>query len=96
MSGVFEYTITVEASSPPRILLGQDLGGAVVTKLEKAKQELVSAAQLAKAYNLSVDTIRSKLISINQGTKGKCLYNPEAAHQLLTTNQLKRGRKRVN
>lgn len=96
MGGVFEYTITVEASSPPRILLGQDLGGAVVTKLEKAKQELVSAAQLAKAYNLSVDTIRARLVAINKGTSGKCLYSPEEAHILITTKETKRGRKRAN
>lgn len=96
MGGVFEYTITVEASSPPQIFLGENLGGAVVTKLEKAKQELVSAAQLAKAYNLSVDTIRARLVAINKGTSGKCLYSPEEAHILITTKETKRGRKRAN
>lgn len=90
------YTITVESDSPPQIFLGENLGGAVVTKLEKAKQELVSAAQLAKSYNLSVNTIRTRLVNINQGTEGKCLYDPEAAHNLLTTKESKRGRKRVN
>lgn len=96
MGGVFEYTITVESSTPPQILLGQNLGGAVVTKLEKAKQELVTAAQLAKIYNLSVNTIRSRLLTINQGTEGKCLYNPESAHELIMNKEPKRGRKRVN
>lgn len=92
----FQYIITVESDTPPQILLGQNLYGAVVTKLEKAKQELVTAAQLAKTYNLSVNTIRSRLASINQGSKGKCLYSPEKAHQLLTMKEVKRGRKRVN
>lgn len=92
----FQYLITVEANSPPQILLGQDLGGAIVTKLEKAKQGLVGAAQLAKTYNLSINTIRTKLASINQGTEGKCLYNPDKAHTLLTQKAEKRGRKRVN
>jgi hypothetical protein len=50
-------TITVESDTPPQILLGQNLGGAIVTKLEQEKQELVSAAELAKLYNLSVTTI---------------------------------------
>ena len=63
--GAFKYTITVESDTPPQILLGQNLGGAIVTKLEQEKLELVSAAELAKAYNLSVSTIREKLISIN-------------------------------
>ena len=42
--GAFKYTITVESDTPPQILLGQNLGGAIVTKLEQEKQELVSAA----------------------------------------------------
>ena len=92
----FQYVITVESDTPPQILLGQELGGAIVTKLEKAKKELVSAAQLAAIYSLSVNTIRFRLITINQGTGGKFLYNPEAAHQLLTAKELKRGRKRIN
>lgn len=95
--GAFKYTITVESDTPPQILLGQNLGGAIVTKLEQEKQELVSAAELAKTYNLSVSTIREKLISINQGTGGKHMYNPELAHQILTKNESnKRGRKRAN
>ncbi|MQZ31085.1 DNA-binding protein [Acinetobacter haemolyticus] len=95
--GAFKYTITVESDAPPQILLGQNLGGAIVTKLEQEKQELVSAAELAKTYNLSVSTIREKLISINQGTGGKHMYNPELAHQILTKNESnKRGRKRAN
>ena len=95
--GAFKYPITVESDTPPQILLGQNLGGAIVTKLEQEKQELVSAAELAKLYNLSVTTIREKLISINQGTGGKHMYNPELARQILTRNESnKRGRKRAN
>jgi len=95
--GAFKYTITVESDTPPQILLGQNLGGAIVTKLEQEKQELVSAAELAKLYNLSISTVRAKLIAINQGTSGKHMYNPELARQILTRNETnKRGRKRAN
>ncbi|MFW1952003.1 DNA-binding protein [Acinetobacter beijerinckii] len=95
--GILQFSITLEGDTPPQILLGQNLGGAIVTKLEQVKQELVSAAELAKAYNLSVSTIREKLISINQGTGGKHMYNPEMARQILTRNETnKRGRKRAN
>lgn len=95
--GAFKYTITVESDTPPQILLGQNLGGAIVTKLEQEKHELVSAAELAKIYNWSVPTIRDKLITINQGTGGKHMYNPELAHQMLTQKEsIKRGRKRAN
>lgn len=95
--GAFKYTITVESDTPPQILLGQNLGGAIVTKLEQEKQELVSAAELAKLYNLSISTVRAKLIAINQGTSGKHMYNHELARQILTRNETnKRGRKRAN
>lgn len=95
--GILQFSITLEGDTPPQILLGQNLGGAIVTKLEQVKQELVSAAELAKAYNLSVSTIREKLITINQGTGGKHMYNPEMARQILTRNETnKRGRKRAN
>ncbi|MEO9300499.1 DNA-binding protein [Acinetobacter pittii] len=95
--GIMQFSITLEGDAPPHILLGQNLGGAIVTKLEQVKRELVSAAELAKTYNLSVTTIREKLISINQGTGGKHMYDPERAHQILTNNKVnKRGRKRAN
>ncbi|WP_433846942.1 DNA-binding protein [Acinetobacter proteolyticus] len=95
--GIMQFSITVESDTPPQILLGQNLGGAIVTKLEQVKQELVSAAELAKTYNLSVTTIRDKLVAINQGTGGKHMYNPELARQILTRNESnKRGRKRAN
>ena len=57
--------------------------------------KLVSASQLAEIYNISTTTIREHLVSINQGTQGKALYNPHLAHNLLTTKN-KRGRPRAN
>lgn len=89
------YTITVEADAPPKIMLGQDIFGAVVKELKEVDVELVSASHLAQRYNLSVTTIRDKLVSINQGTQGKALYNPRLAHDLLTT-KVRKGRPRVN
>lgn len=97
MSILYKYTIIVESANPPQILLGQTIGGAVVTELKQQKQELVSAAYLAGLYSISVDTVRRKLESINQGTQGKCLYNPVLADTLLKQgNTNSRGRKRVN
>ena len=93
--GALKYTITVESDTPPQILLGQNLGGAIVTKLEQIEEELASASQLAATYNLSVDTIRDRLVAINQGTSGKFLYNPRLAHELLT-KKAKKGRPRAN
>lgn len=93
--GAHKYIITVESDIPPQILLGQNLGGAIVTKLEQEKLELVSAADLAVKYNLSVDTIRRKLSTINQGTEGKALYNPIQADALLKDRTKRVGRKRA-
>ncbi|WOE31947.1 MULTISPECIES: DNA-binding protein [unclassified Acinetobacter] len=93
--GVLKYAIIVESDVPPKIMLGQDIGGGIVKELKEVDIELVSAAQLAEKYNLSVNTIRSTLISINQGTKGKCLYNPRIAHVMLTQKE-KKGRPRAN
>lgn len=90
------YIITVEADRPPQIMLGQDIGGgATVKELKEVDIELVSATHLAHRYNLSVTTIRDKLVSINQGTQGKALYNPRLAHDLLTAN-VRKGRPRAN
>ena len=91
------YMLRLEGNSPPQILLGQNIGGAIVTKLEQEKQELVSASYLANLYSISTDTVRRKLESINQGGDGKCLYNPVLADTLLKQNDKnKRGRKRAN
>lgn len=93
--GAFKYTITVESDSPPQIMLGQDIGGAIVKELKEVDVGLVTASQLAKIYNLSVTSVREKLGSINQGTEGKSLYNPKMAHNLLT-QKIKKGRPRAN
>ena len=69
--GLSKYTITVEADSPPQVMLGQNIGGGIVKELKEVEMELVSAAKLAEKYNLSTTTIRERLASINQGTQGK-------------------------
>ena len=89
------YLIKVEADNPPQIMLGQNIGGGIVKELKQVEVELVSATHLAQKYNLSTTTIRDRLVSINQGTQGKALYNPRLAHDLLTTKN-KRGRPRAN
>ena len=70
MMGLSKYTITVEADSPPQVMLGQNIGGSIVKELKEVEMELVSAAKLAEKYNLSTTTIRERLASINQGTQG--------------------------
>lgn len=90
-----KYLITVESDTPPQITLGQNLFGGIVKELKEVDVELVSAAHLAKLYNLSVTTIRERLASINQGTQGKCLYDPRLARTILTQKP-KKGRPRVN
>ena len=87
--------IKVEADTPLQIVLGQNIGGGIVKELKEVEVELVSATHLAQKYNLSTTTIRDRLVSINQGTQGKALYNPRLAHDLLTTKN-KRGRPRAN
>ena len=42
--GALKYVITVESDTPPRIFLGDDLGGAIVKELKEVEVELVSAA----------------------------------------------------
>lgn len=94
--GVLKFTITVESDRPPQVFLGSDIGGAVITEIRQEKVELVTAAHLAKSYNLSVDTIRRRLVAINQGTEGKALYDPTLASSILRGTTSKRGRKRAN
>ena len=94
--GAIKYTITVESDTPPQITLGQNIGGGKVVKMQQEDVALVTAAHLALKYSLSVNTVRNRLISINQGTDGKHLYDPALAHTLLTTKSERRGRKRAN
>lgn len=86
--------ITVEADRAPEILLGQKLFGGKVTALNLGKRELVSASELAEKYGLSNTTVRTKLATINQGTCGKHLYDPELADAMLSkTSRTHRRRK---
>lgn len=94
--GAFKYIITVESDTPPQVMLGQNIGGGIVKELKEVDIELVSATHLAEKYNLSTTTIRDRLVSINQGTHGKALYNPRLAHDILTSKSKKRGRPRAN
>ncbi len=90
--GVQKYTVTLEADTPSQIFLGQIISGGVVKELKEVEMKLVSASQLAEIYNISTTTIRERLVSINQGTQGKALYNPNLAHGLLTTKNKSRPR----
>jgi hypothetical protein len=89
-----KYIITVEADTPPEIMLGQRIAGGVVIEL-KQDNGLATAAQLASRYNVSAKTIRSKLSGINQGTTGKALYDLHRAEEIMRTVH-RRGRKRLN
>lgn len=96
MNALQRYTIIIESLRPPVISLGDNIGGGEVVELKKEPKKLVSAAELARKYNVSARTVNRKLAVINQGTDGKSLYDPEMAHQLLTTGDNKVGRKRKN
>ena len=39
MMGVSKYTITVEADSPPQVMLGQNIGGGIVKELKEVEME---------------------------------------------------------
>ena len=93
--GALKYTITVESDAAPQILLGQNLGGATVVGMRQEKIELISAAEIAQQQGISAATVRRKLAVINQGTEGKCLYDPIAALQMLKDSKTTRGRKRA-
>lgn len=86
------YIITVEAETPPTVMLGERIAGGVVIEL-KQHDALATAAQLAAYYGVSTKTIRDKLADINQGTTGKALYDPRRAAEIMRTVH-KRGRKR--
>lgn len=90
------YSLTLESDEPLQISVGQKIHGATVKELKALDQKLVSASDLAEKYSVSVDTIRRKLASINQGTSGKFLYNPVLADTLFKeSSKTKRGRKRA-
>lgn len=91
-----EYIVTIEADSAPQLVLGQNVFGGTVTALQLEKRKLVSVAELVKKYGFSDETIRTKLAAINQGSQGKCMYEPEAADELLRKQPRRRGPKRIN
>lgn len=91
-----EFIVTIEADCAPQVVLGQILLGGTVTALKLEKRKLVSVAQLVAKYGLSDETIRNKLSIINQGTKGKHMYDPEVADALLKKQTRRRGSKRIN
>ena len=78
-----EFIVTIEAESAPQIVIGQRIFGGMVTALKLEKRKLVSVSDLVAKYGLSDETIRSKCISINQGSNGKHLYDPDAADAIL-------------
>ena len=91
-----EFVVTIDADSAPQIVLGQKLLGGTVTALKLEKRKLVSVAELVAKYGFSDETIRNKLATINQGTNGKHMYDPEAADALLRKQTRRRGPKRIN
>ncbi|ENW95940.1 hypothetical protein [Acinetobacter sp. NIPH 298] len=91
-----EFIVTIESDSAPQLVLGQSIFGGIVTALKLEKKKLVTAADLASKYSLSDETIRTKCAVINQGTPGKCLYDPDAADAILKSTKLRRGPKRKN
>lgn len=92
------YTITIEAEQPPELLVGQRIcKDAKITAIKLEKPRMVSASELSEKYGISTDTIRKKLASINKGTSGKHIYDPEQASLLLASAPTKRrGRPRAN
>ncbi|MFW2077524.1 DNA-binding protein [Acinetobacter sp. ULE_I010] len=91
-----EFIVTIEADSAPQIVLGQIVFGGTVTALKLEKRKLVSVSELVAKYSLSDETIRTRCISINQGSNGKHLYDPDAADALLRNSKVRRGPKRKN
>ena len=78
------YQLTLEADSPPNIMIGQNIHGAEVVEMKIISSKLMSAAELAVKHGLSVNTIRGRLKDFNQGTRGKHLYDPVIAKDLLS------------
>jgi hypothetical protein len=91
-----EFIVTIEADSAPQVVLGHILLGGTVTALKLEKRKLVSVSELVKKYGLSDETIRTKCISINQGSNGKHMYDPDAADSLLKNSKFRRGPRRKN
>ncbi|RKG31458.1 hypothetical protein [Acinetobacter tianfuensis] len=92
--GTFQITVHGDA---PQLFVGSDLGGAKIVSIKDVSPKLVSAADLAKQFGISVDAVRDRCAEINKGTRGKCLYDPEQANLILIARPVaKRGRARKN
>ena len=91
---MFQITVQGEA---PQLFVGSEVGGAKIVSIKDVSPKLVSAAELAQYYSISVDAVRDRCTGINKGTRGKCLYDPEQANLILTAKPVaKRGRARKN
>ncbi|MBD8008322.1 MULTISPECIES: hypothetical protein [Acinetobacter] len=91
---IFQITVQSEA---PQLFIGSEIGGAKIISIKDVSPKLVSAAELAQHYGISVDAVRDRCAEINKGTRGKCLYDPEQANLILTAKPVaKRGRARKN
>ncbi len=91
---IFQITVQSEA---PQLFIGSEIGGAKIVSIKDVSPKLVSAAELAQHYGISVDAVRDRCAEINKGTRGKCLYDPEQANLILTAKPVaKRGRARKN
>ncbi|MDF2418058.1 DNA-binding protein [Acinetobacter beijerinckii] len=91
-----EVTITLEVDSAPQLVLGQTIFGGIITALKLEKKKLVPVSYLVDKYSLSDETIRTRCISINKGTNGKHLYDPDEADAILKNSKRRRGPKRIN
>lgn len=90
-----EYTITIRAPVMPN---PKDIAlflQAEVLGINKVRQTLVTANELAEITNFSKSTVLSKCKHLNVGTSGKSLYDKDAAIAALSAKN-KTGRKRQN
>ena len=90
-----EYTITIRAPVMPN---PKDIAlflQAEVLGINKVRQTLVTANELAEITGVSKSTILAKCKHLNVGTIGKSLYDKDAAIAALSSNN-KTGRKRKN
>lgn len=94
------YNIVVESDTPPQVMLGAALAGGTVVALSIPEQpKLVDVTWLCGRYTgLSRDRITEIVRSINKGTAGKILVDPDEADKLIqSAGQVsKRGRGRKN
>lgn len=67
--------VVLDCDSPPKILIGQSLGGGIVKEIKEVQTELLSASQLAKKY--SINEYMPFFLAINADTM--ILTNAEAS-----------------